>query len=558
VGTIPVYLEVGADGTCMAHVLDLPGCFVRAPDREQALALLPAAIRAYGDWLARHGEPRPAETVAFELHVAEESAGAGPFDPGDAAALFAPEREAISIDEMERFFRLMAFARADLLGLVRDLPDDPLDWAPGPESFSIRGLLRHVGDAEQWYVSRLVSPETLPLEWQDDEDLPILAFLEMEQRTTVERLRQLTAEQRSSVVFPTRWTENPEEPWTLRKALRRFLEHEREHTAQVRETLAAYRRHVLAPLARERAGLLWQLLGLEGPILTEGAVLEEWTIRDLLVHIAAWDRWAHREMQRMLAGEPPDLTAVGDLDATNAAFVESWRGRSLGEVLGELQAAREDWLALMKGMPEEAFFRRRTFDWEDWDFRGFVEAQFRHDSEHAAQIAAWREDAGPGEDGVGPGEVLSAALAAGRAELLAAAELVPAEERCTRPICGEWTLRDVLGHVADWEQLGAEGLRLMAAGRQPDVEHVSDIEAWNRQHVDARRGQPWEQIHADLDASRQALEDALADVPQEDLGRSFTAPWGERCNPYSWVCVFLSHEREHARGIRGSSVEQQT
>lgn len=235
----PVYLEIGQDGRCMAHVLDLPGCIARAPTRDEALSRVPDAIRETRAWLRRHGEPAPPADEPIEIEIAGESTGLGPFDPGDAAALFPPDREPLTSEEMEHYFRLMAHARADLLALVRDLSNDVLDWQPGPGSLSIRRLLRHIGNAEQWYVSRLVPPETLPPEWEHDEGLPIFKFLEMERRTAIARLRQLTDEERSGVFYPTHWTRHAEEPWTARKVLRRFLEHEREHTAQVREVLAS-------------------------------------------------------------------------------------------------------------------------------------------------------------------------------------------------------------------------------------------------------------------------------------------------------------------------------
>jgi len=121
--------------------------------------------------------------------------------------------------------------------LVRNLSDEILDWKASQASMSIREILRHIGNAEEWYVSRLVNPETLPPEWEHDKDLAILEFLEMERRTALDRLRRLTDRELADVFYPTHWTNHPDEPWTARKALRRFLEHEREHTAHARETL---------------------------------------------------------------------------------------------------------------------------------------------------------------------------------------------------------------------------------------------------------------------------------------------------------------------------------
>lgn len=233
------YLDIGSDH-CMAHVLSLHGCMVRASNPEEAVSRLPGAIREYHAWLRQHGKSVHYETEPIEVVIAEESTGFGPFNPGDAAALFSPDREPISPEKIRDHFRLMGYARADLLALVRDLPNETLDWQPDQQSFSIRRILRHIGNAEEWYISRIVPPETLPAEWEHDEDLPIFDFLEMERRTAIARLRKLTGEERAAITHPAHWTQHPDEPWTARKSLRRFLEHEREHTAQIREILEHY------------------------------------------------------------------------------------------------------------------------------------------------------------------------------------------------------------------------------------------------------------------------------------------------------------------------------
>jgi uncharacterized damage-inducible protein DinB/predicted RNase H-like HicB family nuclease len=234
-----VCLEIADDGRCMAHVLDLPGCFARAETREAALTQVPQAIREYHAWLRRHGEAVLPPREPLEVWVAGATGGSGPFDPGDAAALFPADREAIGHGEMERSFCLMAYSRSDLLGRALDLPDELLDWVPGLGSFSIRRALRHVGNAEEWYVSRVVPADRLPPEWQDDDAMPIFEFLAMERRTALAQLRGLDDEQRSGIFYPSVWTDHREEPWTARKVLRRFVEHELEHAGQIAGILAA-------------------------------------------------------------------------------------------------------------------------------------------------------------------------------------------------------------------------------------------------------------------------------------------------------------------------------
>ncbi|MBN1811698.1 MAG: type II toxin-antitoxin system HicB family antitoxin [Anaerolineae bacterium] len=398
---LAVYLEIDDDGRCMAHVPELPGCFVRASSCDRALDLMLAAIRIYYAWLRSHGEPAPPEEVPVEIKVAGEVSGVGPFDPGSAAALFPPDQGEATPGEMAYCFRLMAHSRADLLASVHALPGEVLDWQQ-QDAFSIRRLLRHVGDAEEWYVSRIVPPETLPPEWEHDEGLPIFEFLEMERRTAVERMKQLTRTERTKVFYPTRWTGHPEEPWTARKALRRFLEHEREHTVQAQELLLAW-----------------------------------WGVK----------------------------------------------GR-----------------------------KAKT----------------------------------------GSKEALLAVLSAAREGLLRAAALVPMEERVSRHVCGEWALQDVLGHMADWEWVGVEGLRLMAAGRPPRVEHIESLDAWNQAHCEARRDQPWGEVWDDFHAAREAMVAVLSDMSQDDLARSFIFPWGQEGTAYQWVGVYVTHDWEHALDLKGA------
>jgi len=231
------YLEIEDNGMCMAHVLDLPGCTARAETREEALRQLPESIRKYQRWLIRHGESiKISEDI--QVKVAEVSTGFGPFDPGDAAALFSPDKNPITSEEIVQYIRLMTYNRADLLSLVGSLSVEFFDQQPEQNSFSIHKILRHIGNAEEWYVSRIVLPETLPKEWENDENLPILEFLEMERRTALERLRTLTEQERSGVFTPKQWTQHPDELWTARKVFRRFLEHEMEHITQVKKIIS--------------------------------------------------------------------------------------------------------------------------------------------------------------------------------------------------------------------------------------------------------------------------------------------------------------------------------
>jgi hypothetical protein len=311
-----------------------------------------------------------------------------------------------------------------------------------------------------------------------------------------------------------------------------------------------HRQHLLVRLASERAGLLEALLGLNESMLTGRPVHDDWCVKDILAHIAAWDRWEERTMRAILAGEEPDFAAVQDFAAANTAFVAAQRDSGLGEVLAELLAARSAWVAWIEGIPDEEFYRHRSYYGHAWTFSEVpLQVQWGHDAEHATQIRTWRRTAQPAK-GLGCIPVMLAALQTAREELLAAAMLVPTGERISRLVCGDWTLKDVFGHIADWEWYGAAGIRQMADGCPPDPEPIGSIESWNRAHALARRDQSWDVIWDDLFAARRTLSTALEGMNEDSAQLRYGFPWGGEGTPFQWLGIFVEHDREHAHGLR--------
>lgn len=309
---------------------------------------------------------------------------------------------------------------------------------------------------------------------------------------------------------------------------------------------------LLAQLTAERADLLAQLVHLPEETLSSTPVLDDMTVKDLLAHAAAWERWALATLRALHQGQIPDMTAVVDADAFNAAIAVDWRDRSLDAVVAELLEARAAWHVWLAALPEEAFFQEHTIQGEVWSFPSFLEVQWRHDAEHAGQIAAWRKAARPQRQ-PGPKSVLLAALDVARQSLLAAAAMVPPAARPAEPVHGEWNLKDLLGHIADWELWVLDAVGQMAEGRAPQVAGFDSIQAWNEAHAAARQEQPWQRVWRDFQAGRYALRQLVDGMDQAALERPFPASWAERELPtYAWLTVILlDHDLEHGHDLLG-------
>jgi uncharacterized damage-inducible protein DinB len=85
-----------------------------------------------------------------------------------------------------------------------------------------------------------------------------------------------------------------------------------------------------------------------------------WTVKDLLVHMAAWKRNALRVLE-MVKSDPSSVPAAGtpdeilgiDVDEFNRDTYERWKERSLNEALSEHRAAHQELVSGLESLPSE-------------------------------------------------------------------------------------------------------------------------------------------------------------------------------------------------------------
>jgi hypothetical protein len=250
-----------------------------------------------------------------------------------------------------------------------------------------------------------------------------------------------------------------------------------------------------------------------------------------------------------LAGRESEIESV-DLDERNAVFYVERRDWSLECALQEALAARRRYVAVLSAASEAQIARplrlgwRETSIWEDARWRA------RHDAAHARQMRAWR-DAHSSPFSRGSRVLLLAAMEAAREDLLRQLDRVPPAERETRRVAGEWTLKDVCGHIADWDLFALHAIEAMRAARTLPVVPESDVATFNSQHAAARRGQSWDQVWAEFQHRRAELYGIVSEWDDEWLAQSLdcAAEWGR--TPYGWIVgQMIWHDREHADALR--------
>lgn len=114
--------------------------------------------------------------------------------------------------------------------------------------------------------------------------------------------------------------------------------------------------------------------------------LGTWGVKEILIHIAAWDREMSPGLARIGQGDPPyPAGTYDDFDAWNARFVEAGKDAPVHEVLVDLEASHHGLLAAARGLGDEHFA-------SDAPARELFEGTgAKHYREHAGQIRDWRD-----------------------------------------------------------------------------------------------------------------------------------------------------------------------
>ena len=215
----------------IAWALEHPGCFAYGKDADEALANLPASVRAYADWIGEH-EPAWFEAQQIELIVEDRFEAYfinTAYDRVKASedeinAWFQYDWKPLTAEDIEGGLKLLSLTRQDLLNTVKGLSAAKFEQTYPNEKWNINGILNHVGAGERWYMDRLglAFPRS---------ELPQEPMARLE-KVRAHLIHLLPTLQDSKQVVGA-----DGEFWSPRKMLRRAVWHEKDHTIHIRKLL---------------------------------------------------------------------------------------------------------------------------------------------------------------------------------------------------------------------------------------------------------------------------------------------------------------------------------
>ena len=141
----------------------------------------------------------------------------------------------------------------------------------------------------------------------------------------------------------------------------------------------------------ERLDAAWTALtdsyaGVSDSLLMESGVVDDWSVKDVLAHVTAWEEEALKHLPLIIAGGiPPRYAAQGGIDAFNARKTQEGRRRSLAEILRRRDQTHARLVEFVPSQPDGALGGRTRAR------RRLRLDTYAHYPEHTAAIRAWRE-----------------------------------------------------------------------------------------------------------------------------------------------------------------------
>jgi uncharacterized damage-inducible protein DinB len=153
------------------------------------------------------------------------------------------------------------------------------------------------------------------------------------------------------------------------------------------------RQALIAATESTRAQLNAALEGLTPEQMLSPGAAGDWSVKDILAHITAWEVELLTILGKVKRGQKPGKTQWTDaeVEAQNARWHAEYRDRALERVLDDYHGVHKQILRLVAGLTEAELAAPVTW-WRSrplYDF--FMRYATAHEAEHLLELQSWRK-----------------------------------------------------------------------------------------------------------------------------------------------------------------------
>jgi uncharacterized protein (TIGR03083 family) len=143
----------------------------------------------------------------------------------------------------------------------------------------------------------------------------------------------------------------------------------------------------------------------------------------------------------------------------------------------------------------------------------------------------------------------------GHLTVLQAIEGLPDSEWETPGVCGVWSVKEIMAHLASFEQALVEMFGALLAGQPapPPLAQamMADPQAFNDDQVGRRQGHPVAAVLAEYNAAHAQTISLARQIPAETFRQNGALPWyGQAYDLDDFLAyTYYGHKREHSAEI---------
>jgi uncharacterized damage-inducible protein DinB len=315
---------------------------------------------------------------------------------------------------------------------------------------------------------------------------------------------------------------------------------------------------IVARMAAVRVRLLRELINIDEEALTTVRLYGDWTAANLLAHLGEHDTLYTQMVRDALSGQ---LAKTGvDYSDTRDHLVPNRVGSwSLEKSVDFLLTSRHEFVKVFSSVPDDQLKAKQRFHWKfgvkegrsQGTIKTWAQWRYTHDAGHMGDLTGWRKTLS--ESPLPPSKIiLHAALEAASDDLWATAALVPVDARETLPVCGKWTLKDVLSHLADWDDGYLNTFYAMVGEPTTDLGWKAEANGstLNERLAAANRGKTFQEVSDHCVAARKALLTELQSISDDMLADPYGGEDSVYPSAYHCFWAALDHYLDHTAIIR--------
>ena len=248
---LKINLEEG-NGLFYAHAEEFIGCCARAPTKDAAIDALLQDVKKYSEWLLSKDFSNEYMIKAKdflaginEMRVVEEITNVAQQDVSiGKSALFKSDHEAISEEDFEFYLEVIKSLPEELMRIVFQFSNEQREQEVLAGKPTINQALTEIYTTQFSYITRFGEVietkflEVINLTRDELESLSLYERIFKVQLGAIALLRSYYGKNSEDLL------EHPKEQWTIKKIIRRFIEHERECINAIRLLVEELERNV--------------------------------------------------------------------------------------------------------------------------------------------------------------------------------------------------------------------------------------------------------------------------------------------------------------------------